>query len=76
MKEALFTSQLSDLSISICLSCPGYGHTFGNSKGGAPLVTKDVQADAAVGVDVGVVDASGEVDLGWLEGVVGREVDG
>lgn len=23
-----------------------------------------------------MVDASGEVNLGWLEGVVGREVDG
>jgi hypothetical protein len=23
-----------------------------------------------------VIDASGEVDLRWLEGIVGREVDG
>jgi hypothetical protein len=41
----------------------------------APLVSQNVQADAAVGVDVWVVDAGGEVDLRGLEGVVGREVD-
>lgn len=39
------------------------------------MVPQDVQTDAAVRVDVGVVDASGEVDLRGLEGVVGREVD-
>jgi hypothetical protein len=50
--------------------------TFGDGQGGAPLVTEDVQADAAVGVDVGVVYAGREVDLGRLEGVVGGEVDG
>lgn len=51
-------------------------HTFANGQRGAPLVAQNVQADAAVGVDVGVVDTGGEVDLGRLEGVVGREVDG
>jgi hypothetical protein len=40
------------------------------------LVPQDVQTDTAVGVDVGVVDAGGEVDLGGLEWVVGGEVDG
>jgi hypothetical protein len=40
------------------------------------LVPQDIQTDAAVGIDVGVVDASGEVDLRGLEGVVGGEVDG
>lgn len=39
------------------------------------MIPQDVQTDAAVGVDVGVVDASSEVDLGRLEGVVGGEVD-
>lgn len=50
--------------------------TFRDGQSRAPLVSQDVQTDAAVGVDVGVVDASGEVDLGRLEGVVGREVNG
>ena len=55
---------------------------------GGPLGPQDVQADRAVGVDVGVVDPRGEShlgehhpgdterpDLGGLEGVVGGEVD-
>jgi hypothetical protein len=50
-------------------------HTFGNSQGRAPLVSQNVETDAAVGVDVGVVDAGGEVDLRGLERVVGREVN-
>jgi hypothetical protein len=50
--------------------------TFANGQSRAPLVSEDVQADASVRVDVGVVDPRGEVDLGGLEGVVGREVDG
>lgn len=52
------------------------GRTFGDGQGRTPLVSKDIQADAAVRVDVGVVDAGCEVDLWRLEGVVGREVDG
>lgn len=39
------------------------------------MVTQDVETNAAVGVDVGVVDAGGEVDLRRLERVVGRELD-
>lgn len=39
------------------------------------MVPQDVQTDAAVRVDVGVVDAGGKVNLRGLEGVVGREVD-
>ncbi len=40
------------------------------------MVPEDVKADAAVGIDVWVVDPSREVHLGWLEGIVGRKVDG
>lgn len=40
------------------------------------MVPQDIQTDAAVRVDVGVIDAGGEVNLGGLERVVGREVDG
>lgn len=39
------------------------------------MVSQDIEADASVGVDVGVVDTGGEVDLRWLKWVVGREVD-
>ena len=40
------------------------------------MVSQDIQTDAAVRVDIGVVDTSGEVELWGLEGVVGREVNG
>lgn len=50
-------------------------NTFRDCKSGAPLVSQDVKTDTAIRVDVGVVDTSGEVDLGWLEWVIGREVD-
>lgn len=49
--------------------------TFRDGESRAPLVSQDVQADAAIGVDIGVVDASGEVNLWWLERVVRREMD-
>lgn len=39
------------------------------------MVSQNVEADAAIAVDVGMVDTCGEIDLGWLEGVVGRETD-
>ena len=50
--------------------------TLGDGERRAPLIPQDVQANGAVAVDVGVVDASGEVDLRGLEGVVCGEVDG
>lgn len=49
--------------------------TFANSQRRAPLIPQNVQTDAAIAVDVGVIDAGGEVDLWWLERVVGWEVN-
>lgn len=46
-----------------------------DGQGRTPLVLQDVQADGAVGVDVRVVNARDEVDLGRLEGVVRRELN-
>ena len=54
----------------------GYYITFRNGQGWTPLVTQDIQANAAVGIDVWVVDAGGKIDFRGLERVVGREVDG
>jgi uncharacterized protein (DUF4415 family) len=51
-------------------------NTFRDCKSGAPLVSQNVKTDTAIRVDVGVVDTSREVDLGWLEWIIGREVDG
>ncbi len=36
---------------------------FGDSKGGRPLITENIQADASVAVDVWVIYPRGEVDL-------------
>lgn len=51
-------------------------HTLRDGERRAPLVPQNIQADGAVAVDVGVVNAGGEVDLRGLEGVVCGEVDG
>ena len=51
-------------------------HTLRDGERRAPLVSQNIQADGAVAVDVGVVNAGGEVDLRGLEGVVCGEVDG
>ena len=48
---------------------------LGDGEGGRPLVLEDVQADGAIAVDVHVINFRREGDLGWLEGIVGREVD-
>ena len=49
--------------------------TFGDCESRTPLVSQNVKADAAVRVDVGMVDTGGEIDLRRLERVVGREMD-
>jgi len=49
---------------------------FGYRQSRTPLVSQNVQTDAAIGVDIGMVDSSGEVNLWWLEGIVCREVYG
>ena len=41
----------------------------------APFVLQDIQTNTTVGVDVGMIDLCGKVDLGGFEGIVGGEVD-
>jgi len=48
---------------------------LGDGQSWGPLLLKDIEADGSIGVDVGVVDSRGEVDLWWLEWVVSWEVD-
>jgi len=50
--------------------------TFRDCQCRTPLIPQNVQADRAVGIDIGVIDAGGEVDLWRLEGVVCGEMDG
>lgn len=39
------------------------------------MIPQDIQADRAIGIDVGVVNLGRETDLGWLERIIGRESD-
>lgn len=39
---------------------------FGDGQCRTPLILENVQADSAVGIDVAVVNACREMDLGWL----------
>jgi len=48
---------------------------LGDGRGWGPLLLQDVQTDGSIGVDVWVINSSGEVNLGWLEWVIGWEVD-
>lgn len=50
-------------------------HTFANGQRRTPLIPQDIQTNGTIRVDVGVIDSGGKVDLGRLEGVVGREVE-
>lgn len=49
---------------------------FRDCQSRAPLVSQNIKTDASIGIDVWVVDSGSEVDLRWLEWVVGREMDG
>jgi len=48
---------------------------FGDGERRAPLLSEDVQADAPVAVDVGVVDFCCEVEFWGFEGIVRRELN-
>ena len=39
------------------------------------MISQDVKTDASVGVNVGMVDAGGKVDLRGFERIVGRKMD-
>ena len=54
----------------------GDKRTFRNGQCWRPLVSKDVEANGAVGIDVGVVDLGRKADFGWFERIVGGESDG
>ena len=47
-----------------------------DGESGGPLGPQDVQADGAVGVNVGVINSSSEGHFGRLERVVGGKVNG
>ncbi len=68
--------------ISFCLARSNTQHTqegqemtFGNCEGRAPIVLEDVKTDAALIVDIAVVDLGLKVDARGLEGVIGGKVN-
>ena len=52
------------------------GLTLRDRKGGRPLVSQDIQANRAIGIDVWVVNLGREADLGGFEWVIVGERDG
>ena len=68
----------SSLSVFPSLGLKGYlcHPTLRDREGRAPLVTQNVEAYAAVGIDVGMVDSGSEVDFGRFKGVIGGEMYG
>lgn len=64
------------IRVGVCEHGADREQDFRDCESGAPLVPQDVQTNTAIGVDVGVINARGEVDLGRLEWVVRGEVDG
>jgi len=48
---------------------------FANGQSRTPLILQDIQADTSIRVNVAVINTSGEVNLGWLEGIIGGEVN-
>lgn len=52
-----------------------YAHTLRNRQCRAPLVSQDIKTDAAIAVDIWMVDASGEVDFWRLEWIICWEMD-
>jgi len=64
------------IGVGVCEHGADGEENFADRQSRAPLVSEDVETDAAIRVDVGVIDASCEVDLGRLEGVICGKVDG
>lgn len=48
---------------------------LGDSQGGGPLVTENIQTDGTIGIDIGMVDPSDKVDLWGFKGIIGGKVD-
>ena len=44
-------------------------------EGRTPLILEDVETDASIRVNVAVINAGGEMDLGGFEGIVSGEVN-
>lgn len=66
---------VSVCSLVLILPCCGWRVTFGDGQSRAPLVSKNIETNATITIDIRVVDSSREVDLRRLEWVVRGELD-
>ena len=73
LRQATIISVLT--RVAICEKGAYGEEDFGDGECRAPVVFEDVKADDALTVDVAMVDAGPEGDLGRLEGVLGGEMD-
>jgi len=64
------------IGVGVCQHGADGKKYFRDGQRRAPLVSQNVQANAAVRVDVWVVNTCCEVDFWWLEWVICGEVDG
>ena len=46
-----------------------------DGQGGTPLILQNVQTNSSIGVDVAMINASGEVDLRWFERIISWEMN-
>ena len=53
----------------------GGAYTFTDGEGGIPPFAQDIDNYTAIRVDIGVINARGEVNLWWPERVVGWKVN-
>ena len=74
-REQIESNTCGDISHAIIAHFSDEKTYFRDGERGGPLGPQDVEADGAVAVDVGVVDAGGEGEFRGLEGVVCGEVD-
>lgn len=63
------------IGVRVCQHRTDRKQNFGNSQSRAPLISENIEANAAVAVNVGVVDSGREVDFRGLERIIRRELD-
>ena len=66
----------SNLYVQMCYDIIDNNDDLANCESWGPLGPQDVKADGSIGVDIWMIDSSGERHLGRLEWIVSGEVNG
>ena len=81
MPSPISLQKLSDIRyqwiIGIWVSKQGTDRqqNLADRQGRTPLILEDIKTDTTIGINVTMIDTSGEVDLGWFEWIVSGEMD-